>query len=262
MSSDNVPYLDPSEIPLEGSAAQRFKSRREAFWSGVRYASGAPAIVLFSGMVGFGAMSKTSGLDIWFASFSSLFMFALPGQVVLLEMISAVSSAIAVIMAVTLTSTRFITMTVALFPQLDDKDRNRSLYAHVHLLAMTAWAVSMREFESIETQHRFSYFIGVGLLCWLISVPGTILGYLLASMVSPAITLGLIFINPLFLFLTFADVKAWINRIAILLGCVLGPFFYFIDQDSSLLAAGLIGGTAAYLIDRKLLRKKVGVISS
>ena len=260
MSSPDQPYIDPSEIALAGSAAQRFKNRSDAFWAGIRDASGAPAMVLFAGMVGFGAMGKTNGMDVWFTGATSFFMFALPGQVVLLEMAITGSSVIAIALAVTLTSTRFITMTVTLFPQLHEKDRNHSLYASVHLLAMTAWAISMREFQTIEAKHRSSYFIGLGLLCWLISVPGTILGYFLAGMVPPAITLGLVFINPLFFLLTFTEVGPWINRIAIGLGFILGPFFFILDRDTSLLTTGLVAGTAAYLFDRKVLRKKAGVI--
>ena len=260
MSSADQPYIDPSEIALEGKAAERFKSPRDAFWSGMRDAAGAPALVLFAGMVGFGAMGKTNGFDVWFTTFTSFFMFALPGQVVLLEMAITGSSVFAIALAVTLTSTRFITMTVTLFPQFHQKDRNRSLYASVHLLAMTAWAISMREFHAIETKHRLAYFVGLGFLCWLISIPGTILGYFLAGMVPPAITLGLVFINPLFFLLTFTEVKPWINRIAILMGCIFGPIFFVIDRDTSLLTAGLVGGTLAYFIDRKLIRKKAGVI--
>ncbi len=260
MSSADQPYIDPSEIALEGSAAQRFKNRSDAFWSGIRDAAGAPAMVLFAGMVGFGAMGKTNGVDAWFTGATSLLMFALPGQVVLLEMVITGSSIFAIILAVSLTSTRFITMTVTLFPQFHEKDRNHSLYASVHLLAMTAWAISMREFQTIEARHRSSYFIGLGLLCWIISIPGTILGYLLAGMVPPAVTLGLVFINPLFFLLTFTEVKPWINRIAIGLGFVFGPIFILLDRDSSLLTTGLVAGTIAYLVDRKILRKRAGVI--
>jgi predicted branched-subunit amino acid permease len=261
MSSADQPYIDPSEIVLEDSAAQRFKNRREAFWAGIRDATGAPAMVLFAGMVGFGAMGKTNGMDALFTTATSFFMFALPGQVVLLEMAITGSSIVAIVLAVTLTSSRFITMTMTLFPQFHEKDRNHGLYASVHLLAMTAWAISMREFQTIEAKHRSSYFIGLGLLCWIISIPGTILGYLLAGIVPPYITLGLVFINPLFFLLTFAEVKPWINRIAIGLGFVLGPFFFILDRDTSLLTTGLVAGTIAYLFDRKVLRKRAGVMS-
>lgn len=260
MSSNSQPDIDPSVITLEGLAAHRFQSRSDAFWAGIRDAVGAPAIVLFAGMVGFGAMGKTNGLDVWFTSLTSIFMFALPGQVVLLEMAITGSSILAIALAVTLTATRFITMTVTLFPQFHEKDRNQGLYASVHLLAMTAWAISMREFHTIESRHRLSYFMGLGLVCWLISIPGTILGFFLAGMVPTPVTLGLIFINPLFFLLTFTEVKPWINRIAIFLGCIFGPLFFLMHRDSSLLTTGLVAGTLAYLIDRKFFRKKAGVI--
>ena len=236
------------------------RDSRAAFLYGVKNGLGAPAMVLFAGMVGFGAMIKAAGMSGPFAVASSFLMFALPGQVLMLEMMATGSSVLTIILAVTLTSTRFITMTVTLFPQLHDRDRNRKLYASVHLLAMTSWAVSMREFNSLDIKHRASYFFGVGLVCWIASIPGTYFGYLLAGFVPGPITLGLVFINPLFLLLTCADVNPYINRIAIGLACVLGPIFTVLDRETSLLTTGLIAGTVAYLVDRKLLRKKAGVI--
>jgi predicted branched-subunit amino acid permease len=86
------------------------------------------------------------------------------------------------------------------------------------------------------------------------------LGYFLAGLVPAPVTLGLVFINPLFFLLTFTEVKPWINRIAIGLGCVLAPAFTMMDRDSSLLTTGLVAGTIAYLIDRKLIRKRAGLI--
>ena len=59
-----------------------------------------------------------------------------------------------------------------------------------------------------------------------------------------------------FFLLTFAEVKPWINRIAIGLGCVMGPFFYLLDRDTSLLTTGIVAGTLAYWIDRQYLRKR------
>jgi len=234
----------------------RFANRREAFWQGIRDALGAPVLVLFAGMVGFGAMGHTHGFDAWMTGLTSLLMFALPGQVVMLEMFISGSSLLAIGFAVTLTSTRFVTMVVTLFPQLHRRDRNPLLYLWVHMLAMTAWAVSMREFPRMSPQHRLNYFIGLALPCWLISPMGTVLGYFVAGWVPAAVTLGLVFINPLFFLLTFTDVKPWANRIAIGLGCILGPVFYVFDADSSLLLTGLVAGTLAYVIDRRWLRPR------
>ncbi len=217
---------------------------------------GAPVLVLFAGMVGFGAMGRTHGFDAWMTGITSLLMFALPGQVVLLERFISGSSLLAIGFAVTLTSTRFVTMVVTLFPQLHRRDRNPLLYLWVHMLAMTAWAVSMREFPRMRPQHRLNYFIGLALPCWLISPLGTVLGYFVAGWVPTPVTLALVFINPLFFLLTFTDVKPWGNRLAIGLGCLLGPVFFMLDADSSLLLTGLVGGTAAYLIDRRWLRPR------
>lgn len=233
---------------------KRFTDRRHAFWCGVRDAFGAPVLVLFAGMIGFGAIARTHGLDAWLTALTTVFMFALPGQVVMLEMVVSGSAILAIGFAVTLTSTRFVTMVVTLFPQLHRRDRNPLLYVWVHLLAMTAWAVSMREFPRIARQHRLNYFIGLALPCWLISPLGTVLGYYVAGWVPTAITLALVLINPLFFLLTFTEVKPWGNRLAIGLGCVLGPAFYVLDADSSLLLTGLVAGSLAYWADRKWLR--------
>lgn len=232
----------------------RFANRREAFWHGIRDAMGAPVLVLFAGMVGFGAMGRTHGFDAWMTGLTSLLMFALPGQVVMLEMFISGSSLLAIGFAVTLTSTRFVTMVVTLFPQLHRRDRNPLLYLWVHMLAMTAWAVSMREFPRMRAQHRLNYFIGLALPCWLISPMGTVLGYFVAGWVPTPVTLALVFINPLFFLLTFTDVKPWGNRLAIGFGCVLGPLFFMLDADSSLLLTGLVGGSVAYVVDRRWLR--------
>ena len=233
-----------------------FTSRRDAFWQGIRDAMGAPVLVLLAGMVGFGAMGRTHGFDPWVAGLTSLLMFALPGQVVMLEMLISGSSWLAIGFAVSLTSTRFITMVVTLFPQLHRRDRNLLLYVWVHLLAMTAWAMSMREFPRMARHHRLSYFMGIALPCWLISMPGTVLGYFVAGSVPAAVTLGLVFINPLFFLLTFTEVKPRGNRLAIGLGCVLGPLFFLLDPDSSLLLTGLVAGTLAYVVDRRWLRPR------
>jgi predicted branched-subunit amino acid permease len=252
------PFVEPN-LPTQEQLAQkhRFLNPHDAFWSGVRDGRGAPAMVLFAGMVGFGAMGRSNGFDIWFTTLSTFLMFALPGQIVLLEMILVGSSTLTAALATALTSSRFVTMVATLFPLLDNQDRHKGLYASAHLVAMTAWAMSLREFQSLEIRHRYSYFLGLGILCWLISVPGTIVGFLVAGSVPMPVTLGLVFINPLFFLLTFTDIKPWAYRIAIVLGCLMGPIFHLWDRDTSLLTTGLIAGTAAYWIDRVWIRRHI-----
>jgi hypothetical protein len=39
----------------------------------------------------------------------------------------------------------------------------------------------------------------------------------------------------------------------------MGPFFYLLDRDTSLLTTGIVAGTLAYWIDRQYLRKRRSV---
>jgi predicted branched-subunit amino acid permease len=230
---------------------------KQVLLKGAKDAFGAPAAVLFAGMVGFGAMGQANNLDIWLTSATSLFMFALPGQVVLIEMIVLGSSGVAIAFAVTLTATRFFTMCLTLFPQFPEKQRSSFYYLLVHFMAMTSWAISMKEFPKIEPDKRLAYFTGFALVCWGVSTPATALGYLIAGQVPTYLSLGMVFINPLFFLLTFTEVSARANRIAILLGAVMGPVSYLWSPDYSLLIAGLAGGTIAYIFDRYLRGKNL-----
>lgn len=230
--------------------------RQAAFREGVRAALGAPAAVLFAGMIGFGALGHASHTDPWLIAMSSWTVLALPGQIVMIEMLSHGASWLAIMLAVTLTSSRFVVMVVTLFAQLDDRDRRPWLYGAVHLLAMSAWALSMRDFHAMPRERRAPFFVGLAMVCASVTLPGTLLGYWLASSsVHPAVTLAMVLINPLFFLLTFTEVKPWANRLAILLGCVLGPITYVFNPDSSLLVTGLVAGSLGYWVDRQWLRR-------
>jgi predicted branched-subunit amino acid permease len=223
---------------------------RDIVIKGAKDAFGAPAAILFAGMLGFGAMGQANGLDVWLTSATSFFMFALPGQVVLVEMLVLSASGVTIAVAVTLTATRFFTMCLTLFPQFPEKQRSSFYYLVVHFVAMTAWAVSMRDFPKMKPEDRLSYFTGFAFVCWAVSTPATVLGYMVAGQVPSYINLGLVFINPLFFLLTFTEVKPRANRIAILLGGPIGLLSYLWFPDYSLLIAGLFGGTIAYLVDK------------
>jgi predicted branched-subunit amino acid permease len=223
---------------------------RDIVIKGAKDAFGAPAAILFAGMLGFGAMGQANGLDIWVTSATSFFMFALPGQVVLVEMLVLSASGVTIAVAVSLTATRFFTMCLTLFPQFPEKQRSSFYYLVVHFVAMTAWAVSMRDFPKMKPEDRLSYFTGFAFVCWAVSTPATVLGYMVAGQVPSYINLGLVFINPLFFLLTFTEVKPRANRMAILLGGPIGLLSYLWFPDYSLLIAGLFGGTVAYMVDK------------
>jgi predicted branched-subunit amino acid permease len=226
-----------------------FQSKQDAFRRGVRHAIGAPAGVLFAGYIGFGALCHSLNLSIWTAAGSAFFVYALPGQIVMAEMFALGVSTLLTTLAVGLTASRFLPMTLTVLPQFDAQHRgSKSLYAMVHLLAMTSWAVAMRDLPKMEPQYRQAYFWGIGLVCWGVCAPGAVIGYLLADQVPVPLTMALVFLNPLFFMLSFTEVKPAAYRLAILFGSLLGPISHSLAPDYSLLISGLVGGSLAYLV--------------
>lgn len=221
----------------------------EAFWLGVKTGIAGPAPVLLAGMLGFGAMSHGAGIDVFFASLISFAVFALPGQVVFVEMVSVGASASAIAFAVALTSTRFVTMTLTLFPQIPKKLNEPPRLVSVHLLAMSAWTYCMQEFPKLKPELRYGYFIGIGTICWLISAPATFIGYWLSDAVPIWVTYALLFVNPLFFLMSFTEVPIKVNQVAILIGGVSGLFAFTWYPENALLICGGGFGSLVYLID-------------
>jgi predicted branched-subunit amino acid permease len=227
-----------------------FDSEQAAFRRGLRDAIGPPMVVLFAGFIGFGALGESLGLSVYMTVATSVLVFALPGQIVLFEMLAMGSTAIVAALASSITAARFMPMTLTVMPHFDRRHRTGLLYLVVHFLAMTSWAVAMRDFPKIKPEFRRPYFTGFSMLCWCTTLPGSTIGYLMAGSVPTPIKLALIFLNPLFFLLNFTEVRQTSHRLAIAFGGLIGPLAYLVYPDYSLLAAGLIGGSLAYAIHR------------
>jgi predicted branched-subunit amino acid permease len=222
---------------------------------GVQSAFYGPGPVLLAGMIGFGAMGHGIGLSMLQTSAVSLLMYALPGQIVFIEMMSMGAASSVVAIAVALTSTRFLTMVLTLYPQIPKLKKEPSRLLSVHLVAMSSWAYCMRDFPKMKPEVRYGYFLGIGLVCWLLAVPGTVIGYIVSEYVPIWIAIPLVFLNPLFFLLSFVDVVSSLNRLAIIFGGIAGAVFYNIYPENALLISGLGFGTLAYIIDY-IKRKK------
>jgi predicted branched-subunit amino acid permease len=235
---------------------QELASNRDAFRAGMRKAFGVPAAVLFAGMVGFGALGHASGLSLSFTASISVLMYALPGQVVFVEMIALGASGAAVALATMLTAARFLPMTLTLVPQIPPEDRKSSLYGVAHFIAMTSWAVMMREFDRVSPERRMAYLTGFGLTCWSMTLPGTALGFLMAGYMPTPITVGLIMLNPLFFLLSFTEVRARASQLALLIGGISGPIVYGYSPGWSIVICGVVGGTIAFFLEGMTRRWK------
>lgn len=223
---------------------------RAAFRRGLREAIGAPALVLFASYLGFGALVRQSDLGVLHGLFSTATGWALPGQIVLVELYAAGAPLIAIAAAVALTNARLLPMTVALMPLLRAGLWPRWLYyVAAHWVAVTGWAAALKACPRQPKSERLAYFLGFNATLWSATLTATAAGFWLAGSVPPLVSLGLVFLNPLYFMLVFAgDVPTRLRLYSLLLGALAGPAFHLLDPDYGLLLAGVVAGTAAFLL--------------
>lgn len=224
-------------------------SAAAAFRDGARESFGVPSAVLGAGYLGFGALAAGHDFSLFAALLSTAAIWALPGQVVLVEMHAASAPLVAIVVTVMLTSARFLPMTVALMPLLRAPRHSRTaFYLAAHLVAMTGWAAAMRRCPELPPDARLAYFTGFALTNWGTSFLCTAIGYLLADALPPLVKLGFVFLSPVyFLLILTGDARTRATVLALVCGALAGPAAHLVVPGWSVLAGGVAGGTLAYL---------------
>ena len=229
-----------------------YGSPRAAFAGGARDYAGLPAVAMAAGFVGFGAIVRDTGLDLAQAMATTAGMTQIPAQIVMVETAQAGAGLAGVFLAVAFIGARLLPMAVSLMPILRPGARSQvELYAGVYVMATMAWSHSMRRCPDLPTDQRMPYFWGVALANLVVVVAGTAAGHTLAGTVAPEIVLGLVFLTPVFFLLLFAAESPDRSGVAALaLGAVLGPAIHLVSPEWSVLAGGILAGTAAYTLGR------------
>jgi len=230
-----------------------------AFLRGVREAIGVPAGVLAASYIGFGAMAGTGGISIWVVIASTIAMWALPGQLVMVDMWQIGAPLIAIVLAVSVSNARFLPMTLTLMPVI--RDRSHPLwyyYLAAHGVSMTVWTISMRRCLEMPAAERMAYFAGLVFACIAVSAGAGAVGYMLAGSIPPLIQIGFVFLTPVYFFvLLIGEARSRLAAIALACGGFAGPLFYVLTPQWSVLVAGFAGGTAAFLLHKALERTDV-----
>ncbi|MGF1628990.1 MAG: AzlC family ABC transporter permease [Kiloniellaceae bacterium] len=249
----------PGADPIQGrsQAAGRLASPSEAALRGLRDAFGVPMLVLGASYVGFGSLVHGAGLDVWFGLFSTFTGWALPGQIVVIELYTLGGSLFLVAAAVAMTNARLLPMTVALMPYLRVRGTPAwRYYLFSHYVAVTAWAAGMRVCPTLQPAHRLPYFAGFGTTLWSMCLVTTAIGFYLAGLLPGFVTLGLVFLNPIYFMLVFvADARHRARILALVVGALLGPLLHLVSPDWGLLITGVLAGSIAFAADLVLPRK-------
>ena len=233
------------------------KPGRSAFGEGALHAAGIPALVLAAGYLGFGALAAGNGLSLTGTLLSTLFVWALPGQLILVEMHSLGAPFFAVLLSVVISAVRFLPMTVVMMPLLrEGRGRQAHFYVAAQLVAMTGWAWTMAHFPSVPPERRLGYFFGFALTLMASASAATAIGYIAGDLLPPLAKLAVIFMGPMyFLLILTGSINDALGRSAILFGAIVGPLAHFATPQWSVLIAGVLGGTLGYAAHRAWRRK-------
>jgi len=233
-------------------SATSFPSESAAFRGGAREALGVPAAVLGAGFVGYGSLAGEHGYSIAQVVVATAAIWALPGQLILIEMNAVGASALAIIAAVAMSGARFLPMTMTLTPVLRDARYGPgTLYPAAQLVSMTTWAAAMQGSPGIAAAWRVPYFVGFGAACLATSAICAAAGFLLAGALPPLVRLGFVFLAPVYFFvILIGDARTRLAAVALGCGAIAGPLFHLVSPQWSVLGAGFAGGTLAYFLQR------------
>ena len=211
---------------------------------------GSPAIALGASFIAIGALLKNLGFSIQESIFSTFLTYALPGSLVMAESMFIGASLINIFVAVWLVNARLYPMTVALMPLLMHEDQPRwKYYLSCHFIAVSSWLIMKDNYTVIKKENRIDFWIGIGTATWFVAITSTIIGYVASEYLNKDILIGLAIINPIyFTCMMVGAMKTVQISLSVVLGAILGPMFYFLSSEWSILFGGFVAGTIAYFI--------------
>ena len=207
-----------------------------------------PAIALGASFVAVGALLKDIGFNLEQSIFSTFLTYALPGSLVMAESFIVGASLLNIFLAVWLVNARLYPMTVSLMPLLQHKSQPRwKYYLSCHFIAVSAWLIMKSNYKSIDKKYRIDFRMGIGTGTWLTAIVSTIIGFLVSDHLDKNMMIGLAIVNPVyFSCMMLGAMKSLQINLSIILGGILGPAFFFISPEWSILYGGVLAGTAGY----------------
>ncbi|MCH7550801.1 MAG: AzlC family ABC transporter permease [Proteobacteria bacterium] len=204
-------------------------------------------------MMGFGSLARDSGVSFGVAVVSTVTVWGLPGQIAFVELFAVGAPVLAIVLATSMANLRFLPMSLSMIPLFrNDPGFWRWRYPLVAMMSVNTWALTLRRGPSLADNHRGPYFTGLSVTCMTVGVISTALGYLLAGTLPFFITVSLIFLNPIYFVFLFSSVRQRNCILALLIGAVLGTLFHLVSPNWGLPFCGVMAGTAAYFLDRRM----------
>ena len=209
--------------------------------------------MLVAGYVAFGALAAANDIPFGVAVTSTAVLWALPAQIILVEMHSLAAPVFATLLAVMLSSARFLPMTLMLMPEMRAPGhRNWKYYVAAQLLSLSGWTMAVARFPDIPRAQRLAWFYGFTMVLMTVSAVSTAIGYVGADHLPPLARLALVFMVPMYYLLILSgSVRERVAAFGLACGAVAGPLAYLVTPEWSVPLGGLAGGSVAYLLLRR-----------
>ena len=209
-----------------------------------------PAIALGCCMIAIGVLLKNLGFNLQESVFSTFLTYALPGSLVMAESMMFGASLLNIFLAVWLVNVRLYPMTVALMPLLMHENQPRwKYYLSCHFVAVSAWLIMKNNYQSVDKENRIDYWIGVGTATISIAIIGTIIGFLSSDYLNNDMMIGLAIVNPVYFTCMMVGAMKTIQiTLSVVLGAILGPLFFLLSPEWSILFGGFVAGTIAFYV--------------
>ena len=222
------------------------------FYKGYKsiFAYDSPAVALSCCFIAIGAIFKNLGFNIQESIFSTMLTYAQPGSLVMAESLLVGTSLLNIFLAVWFVNARLYSMAVSLFPLMMHKNQPKwKYYVSCHFIAVSAWLIMKSNYQSIPKEQRIDYWIGIGFATWSVAILGTFIGFYFSEYLNKNMMMGLAILNPIyFLCMMIGASKSKQIAVSVFLGLIMGPIFYFLSPEWSILLGGLAGGSIAYLL--------------
>ncbi|OBZ94051.1 AzlC family protein [Pararhizobium polonicum] len=238
--------------------SQTIGSRRDWFLIGMKGIFSLPAIILMLSFVGFCAFTAQAGIPVEQVVFMTGMVWALPAKVILVSSILGGANLLTAFIAVTLSSIRLMPMVAALVPEIrTEKTPTWLLLFLSHFVAITAWVFAMERVQAVPRERRIAFFAGFGITLVLANMLLVAVVYQFVAEFPPIVAGCLFFLTPVyFLASIWSSARHPVIYVALAVGLIAGPLFYWLAPQFDILLAGVGGGTLAWAAERSWRRRK------
>ena len=238
--------------------SQTIGSGRDWFLTGMKGIFSLPAIILMLSFVGFCAFTAQAGIPVEQVVFMTGVVWALPAKVILVSSILGGANLATAFIAVTLSSIRLMPMVAALVPEIrTEKTPTWLLLVLSHFVAITAWVFAMERVQAVPRERRIAFFAGFGITLVLANMLLVAVVYHFVAEFPPILAGCLFFLTPVyFLASIWSSARHPVIYVALAVGLIAGPLFYWLAPEFDILLAGVGGGTLAWLAERSWRQRK------